>query len=478
MIALNHKMIFGLGAFVLWAFTIIAAYLSQPLLLTVPILLLALFYLIQYPQVLLYVLLFSIPWSTEYNFSINLATDLPDEPLMLLMAVAITCMIVFHRKTLLVQNNFHPLILLLLLQFVWLLLTVILSSLPILSVKYLLAKSWYLLAFVAAPVLLWKDEKVFKHSVIILVMSMLGVTALTLYRHASFDFTFSTINPALKPFFRNHVNYSALLVFMLPLQVACWQLAKTKMIRWLILLSFLITVPALYFSFARGAWLAAIAGFLAYWLLKKKWLFQSFLFTIVVVIALVFRLRQNNRYLEFAHDYQSTVFHQNFGEHLEATYQLKDLSTAERFHRWIAGVRMVEDGWQTGFGPSTFYSHYKSYTVPAFKTWVSRNEEQSTVHNYFLLLLVEQGIIALLLFLCLIGGLFWYAQKIYHRTANLFWKRTIAAIAMILVMQCTLNFLSDLVETDKVGSVFYLCVAALIIADLKTRAALNHRLSS
>jgi O-antigen ligase len=36
-------------------------------------------------------------------------------------------------------------------------------------------------------------------------------------------------------------------------------------------------------------------------------------------------------------------------------------------------------------------------------------------------------------------------------------------------MQCVINFLSDMIETDKVGSVFYLCIAALIVADLKTR---------
>jgi O-antigen ligase len=37
------------------------------------------------------------------------------------------------------------------------------------------------------------------------------------------------------------------------------------------------------------------------------------------------------------------------------------------------------------------------------------------------------------------------------------------------VMQCVINFLSDMIETDKVGSVFYLCLATLVIADIKTR---------
>jgi O-antigen ligase len=144
---------------------------------------------------------------------------------------------------------------------------------------------------------------------------------------------------------------------------------------------------------------------------------------------------------------------------------MKDLSTAERSYRWIAGVRMIKDSWMTGFGPGSFFSEYKSYTLPAFKTWVSKNAEHSTVHNYFLLLIIEQGVIGLLLFLLLLGFLFWYAQKIFHRTDDPFWKNSVGAVAAILTMICTVNFLSDLIETDKVGSVFYMCIAFLIVAD-------------
>jgi uncharacterized membrane protein len=64
--------------------------------------------------------------------------------------------------------------------------------------------------------------------------------------------------------------------------------------------------------------------------------------------------------------------------------------------------------------------------------------------------------------------MFWQAQEIYRRSTDRFWKVTVATIAAILWMQCTVNFLSDLIETDKVGSVFYLCLALLVIADRKT----------
>ena len=195
--------------------------------------------------------------------------------------------------------------------------------------------------------------------------------------------------------------------------------------------------------------------------------FVHWLIFLVLSIAAVFYLKSNDRYLQFAPDYKSTIFHTNFREHLIATYQLKDVSTAERFYRWIAGVRMIRDSWMNGFGPSSFYRQYKSYTQPAFKTWVSRNREQSTVHNYFLLLIIEQGVIGLFLFLVLLGALFWYAQSIYHRTTDRFWKVVVAAVSAILVMECAINFLSDMIETDKAGSIFYLCVAVLVLAERK-----------
>jgi O-antigen ligase len=415
-----------------------------------------------------YLLLCSIPWSVEYSFSSGLGTDLPDEPLMFLTAAIAICMAAFQYRKIIAARRMHPLLFLLLLQLLWLVLTVVLSSYFTLSAKYFAAKTWYVLAFVTMPVFLWQEKKVLTTSVVVLAVSMILVTAVTLLRHAALGFTFSTVNEALKPFFRNHVNYSALLVFMLPLQLAFLQQAKSRNIRLLVLLSFFITLPALYFSFARGAWLALLTGASGYWLIKKRWLVKSFLLAVIFFTATVFWLKQNDRYLQFAHHYQSTIFHQNFEEHLVATYQLKDLSTAERFYRWVAGIRMIDDSWQTGFGPTTFYRHYKGYTVPAFKTWVSRNEEQSTVHNYFLLLIIEQGAIGLILFVLLLGMLFWYAQKIYHRTNSKFWRTSVAAVACILVMECTVNFLSDLVETDKAGSVFYLCLAMLVIADRKT----------
>lgn len=418
------------------------------------------------PVILFYVLIASIPWSVEFNFNQSLGTDLPDEPLMLLTSFSIVAFLIFFYRQRLLNGLFSALGLLLLLQFTWWVVSAIFSTDHFVSFKFLLAKGWYLTAFVIAPFILFKEKKIVKNTALLLAASMMVCTLTGFIRHAQFGFTFGKINESLHPFFRNHVNYSALLVCIVPLLFIFYFHSANQKQKSLCLAGLLLAVVAVLLSYSRGAWLALIVGAAAYWLLKKKWLLKFYLLVLLLVFAALFWLMQENRYLRFAHDYNTTVFHTNFEQHLVATYQLKDVSTAERFYRWIAGVRMIKDRWTTGYGPNTFYQNYRPYAVPAFKTWVSNNEEHSTVHNYFLLTAIEQGVMGLLLLLTLTGLAFYKAQVFYATLEDPFWKTTAAGVAIIIAMLCTVNFLSDLVETDKIGSVFYLCIATLLAMEV------------
>jgi O-antigen ligase len=446
-----------------------AAWFHQPVFLLAPFVILGIGYGLQNPRFFWFALLISIPWSIEYRFSSSLGTDLPDEPLMLLTALSMVILLIYKRHQF-QHSYFHPLLWIIGFQLLWIVFTTAASTHFLLSLKYLLAKGWYLLAFLFMPLVLLKDRKLLKSSVLLLFASMMIFMIVAIARHAQRGFTFEDVNDALRPFYRNHVNYSALLVCMVPVQVALYQLTVSKKWKLLLAILFLITLVALYFSYARGAWLALIVGSSAYILLRLRLLFFSFLLMIVLTIAGIFYLRANDRYLEFAGDYRTTIFHTNFKEHLIATYKLKDMSNAERIYRWVAGVRMVPENWMTGTGPSSFYREYKPYTVPAFKTWVSENKEQSTVHNYFLLLAIEQGVPGLLIFLVLMASVMWYIENIYQRTGDRFWKVVMAAIASVLVMESVVNFLSDLIETDKMGSLFYISIAIVIIADRQLRS--------
>lgn len=294
------------------------------------------------------------------------------------------------------------------------------STFPILSFKFLLAKTWYFGAFIVAPLVLFRDKRHIRTGVGVLVLAVIIVTFITLVRHVAYGFTFVSINEAVRPFFRNHVNYSAILVCIIPVVFVYWRTKEAGRLKALTTIVLIILLLAIFLSYARGAWLALFTGIGAAWLIRKRAIVTAYVVMIMLVIAALFWLKDNDRYLRYAHDYDTTIWHENFSEHLSATYEFKDASTAERFYRWIAGVRMIKDHWLAGFGPNSFYDNYKPYAVPAFRTWVSNNPEHSTVHNYFLLITVEQGIPGLFFFLLLTIAMLYYAQHLYHRVNDIF----------------------------------------------------------
>lgn len=427
----------------------------------------------QHIHAVFFLLLFTLPFSTELQLSATLGTDFPDEPLMLFTAGLFICYLLYSPQVLPGQISRHPLISLLLITMGWALVTVLFSTHPVISWKFLLAKCWYTGAFVLAPLIVFREKKNIKKAMLVLAGAMFIVVLVIIVRHYTYGFSFAAINDALKPFFRNHVNYSAMLVCLVPVFFAFYKLTGSNRVKQLTIAIILVLLIALFFSYARGAWLAFLTGIVTYWLVKKKLLLAAYISAIVIVTASLFWIKAEDRYLQYAHDYRTTIFHEDFREHLQATYEFKDLSTAERFYRWIAGVRMIKDNALTGYGPNTFYNNYRPYAIPAFKTWVSDNKEHSTVHNYFLLITIEQGIPGLIFFLLLAGGMLYYAERLYHRVKDPFYKTIAITAGVVLMMILAVNFLSDLIETDKIGSLFFLCLSMLIVTDVNTREASN-----
>jgi len=452
----------------------IAVFTEQYFLAAIPFAILIFYAGWQNRNIVFLILLFTLPLSFEYSFSTSLGTDVPDELLMLFVTGLFIAYWVYSPGAISKNILQHPLLFLLFISLGWTLIAVLFSTQPLLSIKFLLAKGWYAGAFVLAPLVVFREKKFIKVAAATIAGSMFFVAAIALVRHYNYGFRFANINDAVYPFFRNHVNYSAMLVCTTPILVAFFNRIKKRNWRLFTGGAIIIVLIALAFSYARGAWLALLVGSLAYWLLKKRLLFYSFVAAMIILFACVFWLKNNDRYLRYSNDFKTTIFHKDFGEHLVATYKLKDVSTAERFYRWIAGVRMIKDNGITGYGPNTFYNNYKGYAVPAFKTWVSDNKDHSTVHNYFLLIAIEQGIPGLLFFIILLGAMLYYAQYLYHRVQDLFYKTTAITIGVIVTMIIVVNILSDLIETDKIGSLFFLCIATLIVTDINTRTQSNH----
>jgi len=415
----------------------------------------------QQPRWLFALMWMSIPFSFEYSFSDSLGTDLPDEPLML----AVTLLVVFHcihrKDAFSFRFADHPLFICFVAWLGWMVIASLVSTAPVLSLKFLLAKSWYTGAFFLAPLIWVRSRQELAQLLYWIYVPLFVLMLISLIRHAFEGFSFATSSEVVQPYFRNHVVYSALLVTLAPVLYFRFRRDKRTWYR----AAMLVLLIALFLSYARGAWLALLAGALAYWFLRHRLLTYGYVFGILIGLSVIVWLKHDDRYLRYAPDYRTTIFHPAFSDHWRATYQGKDVSTVERFYRWIAGVRMVEERPLTGFGPASFYSSYRSYTIPAYKTWVSNNPDRSTVHNYFLLTASEQGLPGLIIFLLLFGAMLFYAERLYHRGSDPWIRRVAAGIAVVAVMLGVVNFWSDLIETDKIGSLFFLLIALLLLLE-------------
>lgn len=112
---------------------------------------------------LYWLLLFCLPLSIEYEVGrTGFATDLPTEPLMILLMMASIFYFLVNYKKIDKQFFRHPLIQLILLHFLWIIITTIYSSFFLVSFKFLLAKTWYLVVFLWLTSFFVKKEQDFK----------------------------------------------------------------------------------------------------------------------------------------------------------------------------------------------------------------------------------------------------------------------------------------------------------------------------
>ncbi|QKG56934.1 O-antigen ligase family protein [Hymenobacter sp. BRD128] len=217
-------------------------------------------------------------------------------------------------------------------------------------------------------------------------------------------------------------------------------------------------------SYTRASWLSLPEAALVYWVMRLRLTRVLLLGVALGVAGATVYFVSNENFMRFRPNFEKTIWHGgNLAAHLQSTYKFQDVSGMERVYRWVAAARMIADKPLTGSGPSTFNPTYKRYTVSSFRTYVSANHEGSTAHNYFLLQLAEQGIPAFALFCLLVGTTLLTAERLYHATRPYpELHRVVLVVSLSFVIILSHLFLNELVENDKVGSIFFVTLAMLI----------------
>jgi len=271
--------------------------------------------------------------------------------------------------------------------------------------KYALAKTWYLIPFyfLSYFTLDVNRENTFRQIFLFLWLGLCIAISYVMLRHFATGFSFKDINEAVRPIFRNHVNYASMLVVFLPYLLYLRSSSKHK---WLYSFALLFLIIAIYFSYTRAAQLSIVIAALCYYV---------------------------------------------------------DISTMERVHRWVAGFTMVSEKPIVGFGPGCFYPFYKNHTVSSFKTYVSDNPEKSGIHNNFLMVFVEQGIIGFLIMILLCFVPILIGERAYHLLRVPWQKNIVMAATVSVIVTVAVLLINDLLEADKVGPLFFLSLSIIAI---------------
>jgi O-antigen ligase len=415
---------------------------------------------------LYYLLFFVLPFSQEIGLFGGLSMDVPSEPLMLVLTACVLGAMMLGVGHIPRRELVNPLLVILALMLLWTAVDLLFSVAALKSFKYLLAKVWYIIPFLLGTLLIVRrPNETWRFAAVYVTGAALSVLYVA-SRHATKGFSFAEINWALHPFFRNHVIYAAMLALLVPFAWFAIQATSRGGVRLAWRVGLGIVLFGLLTSYTRASILSLpIAGL--FYVVMRLHLTRLLLLAVAVGVTLgVVYVVTGDRYMEFAPNYERTVFNgQNFEKHLEATYKLQDVSGMERVYRWVAAARMIGDKPITGSGAATFYPEYKRYTVKSFRTYVSDNPEKSTTHNYFLLQLAEQGTPGFLLFVTLIATSLLFAENLYHRSrAQPEVRRVVLAASMSLVVIIFHLTLNELIEVDKIGPVFFICLALLVRA--------------
>jgi O-antigen ligase len=307
------------------------------------------------------------------------------------------------------------------------------------------------------------------------VLVPLAITIVcVLVRFAGYGFSFADVNKVMAPFYRNKVAFACMCSVFLPF---IWFMRqgypRHSLPRILLTAALVLVITGVQFSYTRAAYVTIAMGIGAYYLIRWRLIKIALAGAAAVAILYAASMVTHNSYLDHKPVYEKTITHEDFNDLLNATTKGRDVSTMERVYRWVAAGHMIAEKPWLGWGPGTFTAFYKTYTIAGFRTYVSENKEGSGIHSYYLMTLVEQGYIGLILFVALLFLVLIKGEMVYHQTTDPSRRRMLSVALVTAVIIDGLLLINDLVETDKIGSFFFLCMAIVVNVDLE-----NKRLST
>jgi O-antigen ligase len=417
-----------------------------------PAIILAAYLAIYHPKLVLLIIVFATPLSVNLEnikqFG-GIGIYLPTEPLLFGMMIMYLLNTLFgHRERRELMR--HPLTVAIIFSLIWLAITTITSSMPLVSFKFVLARLWFITVMYFMINRFFSDVKYISNFVWLYMVGMTVVIAYTVVTHASHGFAEGPAHWVMSPFFKDHTSYGAIIALFFPMVVFHFFHARFGSIRQGILavMLFIFSV-GLVLSYTRAAWVSLVGAIGVYLLMRFRIDFKLVVLTSAILFGLFFAFQDQIMHNLSKNRQDSSG---DFREHVQSiTNVSSDASNLERLNRWNSALRMFNERPVFGFGPGTYMFQYAIYQKSADKTIISTNQgDGGNAHSEYLGPLSESGVIGSLSILAIfIISLYTGINLYYNINHNPYLKGLVMAIVLGLVTYYLHGILNNYLDTDK-----------------------------
>jgi putative inorganic carbon (HCO3(-)) transporter len=412
---------------------------------------------------LLYFIVFTTPLS--FNFE-DLAVGgvgfyFPTEPL-LFGLMLLFFLQALRKSPLPIELRKHPISILIFIQLVWLTLTTITSSLPMVSFKFLLSQLWFVTVLFFLVATAFKNKNNIERLIWLYIIPLCGVVIYTIVHHAQFNFSEETGHWVMSPFYKDHTSYGAVLALYYPVILCLFNKGNyTGLKRALILVGITILTAGLVLSYTRAAWVSLVISLGVYLILLLR-IKGKVVLGVFATLLTVFIMYQPYivDYME-KNDQDSS---DNMMEHVESITNISsDASNLERLNRWGSAWRMFLDRPLVGFGPGTYQFKYAPFQLGSERTIISTNfGDVGNAHSEYLGPLAETGLIGLLIKLALIISVIALGVKLYKKLENQKDKAIALGLLLGLISYFIHGILNNYLDTDKASVPVWTFIASLV----------------
>ncbi len=424
-----------------------------------------LLYIFSLDKVLL-LTVFTLPLSINLKaFDSGLAISLPSEPLLMgIMLLFLAKMLYDGQYDRRISR--HPIAIVIYCMLAWMLVTTITSEMPLVSIKFLLSKLWFVVPAFFLCAIFFKNPKNIHKFIWFYMAALCIVCVYTIIHHSQFGFDGNSAHWVMSPFYNDHTAYGAALAIYLILALTYAFLPGVKKSRRLLVIDVVVLLSvALMLSKSPPAWISMIPALIVLGCVLLKIKFRWIPTAVVILFGLFFA---------FQHQIIDTLEKNkqdasgNLVENLQSITNIStDASNLERINRWRSATRLFHDRPVFGWGPGTYQFVYAPYQMSKEKTIISTNVgDGGNAHSEYFGSLAEQGIFGSLLIVALIIVTIYCGLKTYIRSKNKSAKILVLGATLAFISYFVHGFLNNFLDTDKLAIPVWSLTALIAAIDV------------